>query len=419
MDMPNPPSGDRLALLYQLARNFNSSLDMDEVLNLVIDEVLVATRGERGFVMLFAQEGVLEFRVARGIEQQIIDHPEFEVSRSIIERVAESGQPILTNDAQTDLRFKARNSVLLLGLRSILCVPLRQRDHILGVIYVDNRLQSGIFTLSDLELLNAIASNAAIAIENARLYQVAVEKGRLEKELQLALQVQVSMLPQNLPAVPGWEFIAHWLPARTVAGDYYDVFPLDANRYGLVIADVTDKGMPAALFMAQTRSTLRASVNGIQPPAEQIARINRLICSDTANGMFVTLFFAMLDITSGEMVYVNAGHNPPFFYTSREDRFYKLVRTGMLMGVDESATYEQYGIMLNPGDFLLLYTDGITEATDLQTREFGVERLMQALNQNRRMPLAEIVKELLNSLQRFTGTAPLLDDVTVLGVRRS
>jgi sigma-B regulation protein RsbU (phosphoserine phosphatase) len=419
MDMPNPPSGDRLALLYQLARNFNSSLDMDEVLNLVIDEVLVATRGERGFVMLFAQEGVLEFRVARGIEQQVIDHPEFEVSRSIIERVAELGQPILTNDAQSDLRFKTRSSVLLLGLRSILCVPLRQRDHILGVIYVDNRLQSGIFTLSDLELLNAIASNAAIAIENARLYQVAVEKGRLEKELQLARQVQVSMLPQNLPAVPGWEFIAHWLPARTVAGDYYDVFPLDANRYGLVIADVTDKGMPAALFMAQTRSTLRASVNGIQPPAEQIARINRLICSDTANGMFVTLFFAMLDIASGEMVYVNAGHNPPFLYTSREDRFYKLVRTGMLMGVDESATYEQYGIMLNPGDFLLLYTDGITEATDLQTREFGVERLMQALNQNRRMPLAEIVKELLNSLQRFTGTAPLLDDVTVLGVRRS
>ncbi|NIO68862.1 MAG: GAF domain-containing protein, partial [Anaerolineae bacterium] len=233
---PSQPSSDRLALLYRLSQTFNSSLDLDEVLNRVMDEVIAATRAERGFVMLREADGRLIFRVARGMDRETIDDPQFQISRSVVERVAREGQPILTSDAQRDARFSMRQSVQSLGLRSILCVPLKIKEEVSGVVYVDNRLKIGIFTQADLELLSAIASSAAIAIENARLYQVAVEKGRMERELQVAREVQASLLPRETPQVPGWEFVARWQPAREVAGDYYDFIPLDGEQLGLVIA---------------------------------------------------------------------------------------------------------------------------------------------------------------------------------------
>ena len=182
-----PPGEDHLHLLLRLAETFNSSLELDVVLNLVMDEVISAVKAERGFVMLKEagddDGGGLVFRVARGIDHQTIDDPQFQVSRGVVEKVARGGEPLLTSDAQLDSRFSGRESILILGLRSILCAPLKVKDKVTGVIYVDNHLQAGIFTDADLELLGGIASSAAIAIENARLYQVAVEKGRMEREL--------------------------------------------------------------------------------------------------------------------------------------------------------------------------------------------------------------------------------------------
>lgn len=189
---PASPSSDRLALLYRLSQTFNSSLDLDEVLNRVMDEVVAATRAERGFVMLRQADGSLLFCVARGMDQETIDDPQFQVSRSVVEQVAREGQPVQTSDAQLDDRFSSRTSVQGLRLRSILCVPLKHKDQVSGVVYVDNRLQVDVFTPADLELLTAIASSAAIAIENARLFdqvQRHAEKlAQREGELQHSLQ---------------------------------------------------------------------------------------------------------------------------------------------------------------------------------------------------------------------------------------
>jgi signal transduction histidine kinase len=168
---PSPPSGERLDLLYRLSQTFNSSLDLYQVLNRVMDEVIAATDAERGFVMLRESDGRLGFRAARGMDRETIDHPEFQISRSVVEWVADEGQPVLTRDAQTDDQFGVRQSVQTLGLRSIMCVPLRIKDRVSGVMYVDNRVQAGVFLPADLDLLAAIASSAAIAIENARLHQ--------------------------------------------------------------------------------------------------------------------------------------------------------------------------------------------------------------------------------------------------------
>lgn len=409
---------DRLALLYRLSQDFNSSLDLNEVLDRVIDEVIKTLNAERGFIMLYEADGRQTFSVARGPDRQTIDQPQDQISQSVVDKVVGSGQPILTSDAQADSRFNMRQSVLLLGLRSILCVPLKVKEEVRGVVYADNRFEVGIFTPADLDLLSAIASIAAIAVENARLYQMAVEKGRMQRELQLAAEMQSSFLPQSVPQVPGWQFAAHWQPAREVAGDYFDFIPISDDALGLVIADVTDKGAPAALFMVFTNSVIRGAVHAGSPPAESIRSANRRICDKSTNAMFVSLFYCALSFSTGAAAWVNAGHNPPLHYSAASDSFDKLTRSGMVLGIDPDAAYEQHGLSIAPGDFLLLYTDGIIDAMDAAGREFGMARLEELVHAHRLETAAEIVARLQSAVSAHTGDITPVDDVTILLVKR-
>jgi sigma-B regulation protein RsbU (phosphoserine phosphatase) len=422
INVSSQSTSDRLELLYHLSQAFNSTLDLDEVLNRVMDEVIAIVHAERGFVMLHEADRRLAFRAARGMDQTTIQDPQFQVSRSIVERVAREGEPLLTSDALQDDRLSMRRSVTILGLRSVLCVPLRTRDRILGVVYVDSRIRAGIFSRADLDLLTAIASSAAIAIENARLYQVAVERGRLERELQMAREVQASLLPRETPQVPGWEFAARWQPARQVSGDYYDFVPVDGGRWGMVIADVSDKGMPAALFMALTRSTIRASMGSTASPAEGIAHANRLLCADSVGGMFITLFYVLLDPATGEMTYVNAGHNPPLLrkgHTGRPEALIELTRTGMALGVLEDTPFEQRTVQIDPGDSVFLYTDGVTDALNAQGQEFGEQRLLRLLDEHRHAAAGQMIDAIASALHRHVGETPRADDVTIVAVSQS
>ncbi len=410
-------SSDRLASLYRVSQVFNSSLDLGEVLNRVMDEVIAATRAERGFLMLREADGSLGFRVARGLDQQTIEAPEFQVSRGVVERVARESKPTLTSDAQNDAWLGSRTSVRILGLRAILCVPLQIKGVPLGVIYVDNRLQVGIFSPQDLDLLTGIADSAAIAIENARLYQIAVEKGRMERELQVAREVQASLIPRETPKVPGWDFAALWRPAREVSGDFYDWIPSE-KRLGIVIADVTDKGMPAALFMANTRSLLRSVVANPAPPSEALATVNRLVCADSTTGMFVTLCYLRLDPSSGDVVYVNAGHNPPIYYHAASDEFSEFERTAMPLGIDGDQSFGQGVLRMEPGDFVLLYTDGVTEATNAALEEYGLARLRLAVEGGRRLAAGDLMSAVDRQVTDFVGPSARSDDITIVVVRR-
>lgn len=411
-------SGRRFALLYHLSQTFNSSLDLDEVLDRVMDEVIEAIRAERGFVALRHKRGKLDFRTARGMDHTTIDDPEFQISRGVVEEVAQSGQAVLSSDAQRDDRFNTRRSVMDLGLRSIICAPLILKDEILGIIYVDNRLQAGIFTDKHLDLLCAIAASAAVAIENARLYQVAVEKGRMERELQMAYRVQSSLIPAEVPVIQGWKFAATWQPAREVSGDFYDFIPCGKDSMGLIIADVTDKGMPAALFMAMARSILRSSLHEAESPAKGMIKANNLICQDANITMPVTAFFAVSNPQNNEIVYVNAGHNPPLLYRAGQDTPMELTRTGMLLGFMEDIIYEQATITVNPGDFAILYTDGITDATNENLETYGIERLQKTIAETRERSAKQILAELIKSVRDFMGPTAPYDDITLLIAKR-
>jgi serine phosphatase RsbU (regulator of sigma subunit) len=415
---PSEPNTGRLELVYQLSKTFNSSLDLRDVLNTVMDEVISAVNAERGFVVLKEPDESLVFRAARGMEKETIEDPEFEISRGVVGEVISGGQGVLTSDAQHDERFMGRQSVMSLGLRSILCSPLQVKDQMLGAIYVDNRLHAGIFTNEDLELLNAIASSAATAIENARLYQVAVEKGRMERELSMARTVQTGLIPEEIPELKGWQFAASWLPAREVAGDFYDFIATDDEGMGLVIADVTDKGMGAALFMALTRSMVRASLEEAASPAEAITKANHLICANSSSAMPVTFFYGRVGPEDGEMVYVNAGHNPPLIYRAASDSFEELSRTGILLGVDESLVLEQGTAELKPSDTLIMYTDGVPDALNSAEEAFGEDRMRESIKAAGSHSAQEISLNLLQALQQFIGDAQPFDDITLLIAKR-
>lgn len=416
--MPEP-SLVRLEMLYRISLSFSSSLDLDTVLNRVMDEVIAATRAERGFLMLLDADGRLAFRSARGMDQRTIDEPEFQVSRGVVERVAREGKPLLTSNAQSDAWLAGRASVISLGLRSILCVPLHVKEATLGVIYVDNRLQAGIFTPDDLDLLAAIAASAAVAIENARLYQVAVEKGRMERELQVARELQSNLMPRQTPVVAGWEVAAIWRPAHEVSGDFYDFIDLgDAAgpRWGIVIADVSDKGMPAALFMALTRSTLRASLTRAVTSAEGIRLANRLICADAADNMFVSLAYLQFAAGSGAITYVNAGHDPPLVLN--QATLYGLRRTGPILGFDENTVYHEGQLALQAGETLVMITDGVTDALDQDGESFGRDRLVDVLRAHAQLPAAGILEAIDRALTQHIAGATPFDDVTVVVLQR-
>jgi sigma-B regulation protein RsbU (phosphoserine phosphatase) len=246
-----------------------------------------------------------------------------------------------------------------------------------------------------------------------------VEQGRLERELQMAREVQARLMPRTTPQRPGWEFAARWAPAREVAGDYYDFIPDPPDgSVGFVIADVTDKGMPAALFMALTRSVVRATATAAASPAEAITQANRLICADSANGMFVTLFYGRLEPATGRLTYVNAGHNPPLLFGAGQAQPVALTRTGMAMGIFAGLGYEERTVQLAPGEWLFLYTDGVTDALNAAGERYDDARLMQALTEQRDLRADEIMAGLDRSLRAFVGDRPPFDDVTMLLVRR-
>ena len=234
-----------------------------------------------------------------------------------------------------------------------------------------------------------------------------------KRELEMAVRVQSQLIPTRTPVVAGWQFAASWKPARQVSGDYYD-FIQNKDRVGIVIADVSGKGMHAALFMASTRSIVRAKATAALTPAESLTQANTLICADAARGMFVTAFYADIDPVTRTMTYVNCGHNPPYWYRAGRGEISELKPTGSVLGIHESMQYKQQQIEIDHGDLVLFYTDGITEAFNEEDQEFGEERVKKILTDLARESPEQILAEIQNSLEAFAGEAPQSDDRTIV-----
>ena len=411
----NDINPEHLLTLFDITRTMISSLDFDEVLNTVMDSVMQVTRAQRGFLMIADEVGQLQVRVARNIDGgKLADEASY--STTIVNQVVSTREPLLTNNAQYDDRYKAGQSIIMRGLRAILCAPMLAKGRVIGVVYVDSSLKHGMFSESDLQLLRLVAGQAGVAIENARLYRVAVEKGRLDRELQMAREIQESLLPRKLPALRGYQVAARWRSAREVAGDFYDVFRLADGRMGLVIADVSDKGAPAALFMAATRSMIRSHAFAGLSPLETLARTNDLTVEDAENGMFVTTYYSVYE-AGGASVHVNAGHNPPLLYRRAEGQVHVMPRGGLAIGWFSNNPMQPVELQLSPGDVMVYYTDGLTEAENESGDYFGEGRLVQAILEAAAHGAQDILNYIVDQVDAFCGNVPAFDDLTLCVVR--
>ena len=288
---------------------------------------------------------------------------------------------------------------------------LRARQVEIGLSY--NKIQDGIQVISYIADITKRKQ-----VDQDRIKLIESEKASMEQELHMAHQVQLDLLPGKTPNIPGWSFAVKWLPAREVAGDFYDFRIRNDYDVDLVIADVIDKGMPAALFMSFACTALRAYLDSGFSLEDGITRTNKLMCQESSQGLFVTLFLTCLNPKTGETLYVNAGHNPPLHYQYKLDRFISLQKTGMALGIDAQATYEEHALQLNPGDFILFYTDGVNEAFNAKGQDFGMERMQQVITDHRYGSAEDIMMSLTANVEEFITPAPPSDDITIMVVKR-
>jgi serine phosphatase RsbU (regulator of sigma subunit) len=287
----------------------------------------------------------------------------------------------------------------------------------LGVLLVEERGGGKRFRARRVEIIQGIALQIAMAMQNDLLQSQTVVRERLETELQLARQVQKTFMPESLPERPGWELAAWWETARQVGGDFYDVVELANGKLGLFVADVADKGMPAALFMALTRTLFRAAVSETDSPSQVVRRMNDLLVPDTGQGMFVTAVYAVLDPQTGELTYANAGHNPPLWLRG-DGSVEKLTRSMIALGIIEAPEVTQRTISLQPGECLLMYTDGLTEAFSPDGELFGEGCLMETVGGGLPASAGALIERVKARLQEFLAGEPLADDLTMLAARR-
>jgi serine phosphatase RsbU (regulator of sigma subunit)/putative methionine-R-sulfoxide reductase with GAF domain len=307
----------------------------------------------------------------------------------------------------------SENAALASNQQLLLAVPLIIKNAYFGVLLVQETPGGLRFRPRRLDIINGIAQQAALAIQDDRLQQEMVVRERLETEVQLARQIQQTFIPETLPLLSGWDLGARWRTARQVGGDFYDVMELPGGHIGLFIADVADKGVPGALFMALTRTLVRAAVIETESPAVALRRVNDLLIPDTQQGMFVTAVYAVLYPESGKLVYANAGHNPPL-WLKVDSELERLTRTTIALGVLEGEEVEERVITLKKGDTLLLYTDGLSEAFSPEGDLFGEERIIAALQAGRDKSAERLLQGIEKELDQFVGDEEQSDDVTML-----
>jgi sigma-B regulation protein RsbU (phosphoserine phosphatase) len=411
----SPSGGQALQIIFEADKELVFHRPLDELLEKIMDLARRAVRFERGLLMLLEGD-TLRTAVVR-VPDAETGKP-IAISRTITDRVIKAQESILTSDALIDDRFKAGQSVEIQQIRSLMCAPLWDNREVIGLIYLDSRQKTGLFTIDDLKLLTHLANVAAVKIENARLFEQAVAAERMEQEIQRAAEIQNHLLPSEGPPIPGYEIFGTSLMCRAVGGDYYDYVELGDGRYGLGLGDVAGKGLPAALLMASFQASLRALSEMGLTPDDTIRRLNRLLARSIPENRFVTFFYAVLDPATHALTYVNAGQNPPYIVRAAGGTV-RLDQSGPPLALLDDATYVAHQARLEPGDVLVCYSDGVSEACGPAEEEFGEVRLTEAVARQMQRPAADLVKVLTEALQGHCAGRTYQDDVTLVVLKRT
>jgi serine phosphatase RsbU (regulator of sigma subunit) len=415
----------QIATLLEGFRALGAGRVLQDVLALVLDSALEVSGAERGFIMLSAADGTLEFKLARGRDKQTLTDRTFDISRKIPEEVYRTGTPRVVSDLMDEGLAGAHMGTVALGIRHVVCVPLdyvhyiesgdvRDEDRRIGVLYLDSRERGRLLSDATRSGIEALASEAAVAIQNARLYREKLEKARMDQEMRIAAEIQQALLPKPRASLGFVEAAAASLPCRSIGGDFFDYLDEPGTKFGFALGDVAGKGPPAALMSAMMQGMFAAQAAMTEPPASAVLGMNKALCRRGLDSRFVTLMFGVLS-ADGRLVYCNAGHNPPLILGARGLR--RLEAGGPVLGLLEFAPYQQGEITLDRGDVVVIFSDGVSEAMSEHGEEFGEERLLKVLEPVLQEPAAALVDRVIAAVQAFCRGAAQSDDITAMVLR--
>ena len=406
---------DRLRMLNVVHRALASPISLQDLLDLILDRAFADLRPEEGVIFLKRPDGEFYRAATRRVPGLSGD---FLYSRSLMREVTEKGLAALVFDASADERFAAAESIMSSGVRSLVAAPLYDPDGCPGMIALNSRAHVRRFSEDDMELLVSLASVAALRIRNIALAEEAAQRRVLEKELSLARRIQVGLLPEKLPELPGFELQAFNIPSRAVSGDFYQAQTrFDDRECVLMVADVSGKGMSASLLTASLEALSAGPIEVGHPPEEICARLSRRLYVRTPPERYATAFVAALEPATGKLSYTNAGHNPALLLR-RDGGCEKLSATGLPLGLLPTANYSSEQRTLGPGDCLVVYTDGVTEAANPAEDEYGVERLEETLLEHMGESVPALILAIEKDLMEFAHGVPFGDDQTLLVLRR-
>jgi sigma-B regulation protein RsbU (phosphoserine phosphatase) len=387
---------------------------LDHIMNIISEHLPM----DRSILMLKEGNPVqLIPRVIR-INNKRFQNQKIQISKSIVNMAFEQQLSVLTSDAALDPRFSAKDSIINSGIHSAMCVPLWDNTEIIGVIYADRISQLEAFTDEELRLLTLLSNLAAVKIGESRRIEREIETEKMKRELQLAAQIQSNFFPKENPSCENYEIAGRNIPCNEVGGDYYDFISIDPCHLGISIADVSGKGVSASLLMASLRANLHAEVHAGYDLGGMVVKLNDFVDLSSDINQFITFFFCELDKKTGQLRYINAGHNPPFVIKKTGAVAY-LDSCGLCLGMLPSVTYDVKTMAIDPGDVLLLYTDGITESRNKVNEEFGVERLTAIVRKHGKVSAFNLAQTILKELDDFTAKADAADDRTLVVVKRT
>lgn len=393
-------------------------MPLEKLLDHIMDVLIQHLPMDRG-VLMIKNEGTqaLEPRVVR-VQNGALRAQSIFVSQTIVRTALERNSAILISDIQADEGLRAQVSVVQAQIHSAMCVPLWNNQDIIGLIYCDRASLLEQFTEDDLRLLTLLANLAAVKIENARLFQKSLEAIQLQREIELAVQIQKNFLPRSEPDFAPYEISGSAQACRRVGGDYYDYVPVDRDRLAIVIADVSGVGVSASLLMASLRGALHEKFPGTVDLSELAAKLNDYVYSSSDSHLFISFFLGILDRSRHEVAYVNAGHNPPLLRRAKGPARF-LESTGLCLGMFPGQSYAEAKVDLGPGDILCLYTDGIVESRKGELDEYGDQRLADRVKELSGLSAQEIRDKIFEDVFAFSSCTEAGDDMTVVVVKRN
>jgi sigma-B regulation protein RsbU (phosphoserine phosphatase) len=426
-----------LTLIDKLGEKITSRIDLDETLVILTEYIIQEIHAESGAVFLVNEDGQsLNARVVQGPFPMLHETQDHVMSRArymiekikkdpirmgegIVGHVAEIGEARLIADAEAD-PLVPHHASLLNEVRSLILCPLLVRGEVLGVFVIVNKTDDSFFDGRDLSLLQALSDQAAVTVDLVKLYDVLTRQQRLEHELSLAHEFQKMLLPDDFPELPGFDLHAFSEAATTVGGDFFDFFQVDDQHWGLAVADVAGKGIPGALIMAMTRAVLRAESRDSLSPATVLKRVNERMRLDTKDNVFITLTYGILNIETATLVFVRAGHEPLVVIKAMERQFELIKPEGIALGLVPADLFdciEEHVVGLGRGDTVLLYTDGVIEAMNQKSEEYGRDRLMACLGSSGNVSAKVLIDGVVEDIHQFTRGIPQHDDITLLALR--